>query len=72
MQNAFPTLEKYVDHVHIRNGKPLKISIELQKETESLFRELMGLKNRQINLFFTDIDKLKEKMLEELKISNKK
>ena len=72
LQNAFPTLEKYIDHVHIMDGKPLKVPIELRKDIESLFRELMGLKNRQINLFFTDIDKLKEKMLEELKISNKK
>lgn len=25
LQNAFPTLEKYIDHPHIINGKPLKV-----------------------------------------------
>lgn len=34
---------------------------------KSLFKNMIGLKQRGINLFFTDIDKIKEKMLEELK-----
>ena len=25
LQNAFPTLEKYIDHPHIVDGKPLKV-----------------------------------------------
>ena len=25
LQNAFPTLEKYINHPHIVNGKPLKV-----------------------------------------------
>ncbi len=67
LQNAFPTLEKYIDHVHTINGVPLSIPTDLQNEIKSLFRNMIGLKKRGTNLFFTDIDKLKQKMLDEIK-----
>ncbi len=67
LQNAFPTLEKYIDHVHTINGVPLNVPTDLQNEIKSLFKNMIGLKKRGTNLFFTDIDKLKEKMLEEIK-----
>ena len=66
LQNAFPTLEKYIDHVHTVNGVPLKVPTDLQNEIKSLFKNMIGLKKRGTNLFFTDIDKIKEKMLEEI------
>ena len=66
-QNAFPTLEKYIDHVHTYNGVPAKVSSLLKEEILNNFKYLLKLKNRGINLFFVDIDKIKEKMLEELK-----
>lgn len=68
-QNAFPTLEKYIDHIHTINGIPLRISTDLQNEIKYLFKNMLGLKKRGTNLFFTDIDQLKNKMLEELKDS---
>ena len=67
LQNAFPTLEKYIDHVHTVDGVPLRVPTDLQNEIKSLFKNMIGLKKRGTNLFFTDIDKLKEKMLEEIK-----
>ena len=66
-QNAFPTLEKYIDHVHTVDGIPLKVPTDLQHEIKSLFKNMLGLKKRGANLFFTDIDNLKQKMLDELK-----
>lgn len=66
MQNAFPTLEKYIDHVHTVDGVPLKVPTDLQNEIKSMFKNMLALKKRGANLFFTDIDRLKEKMLEEL------
>ena len=66
LQNAFPTLEKYIDHVHTIDGVPLRVPTDLQNEIKSLFKNMIGLKKRGTNLFFTDIDKLKEKMLEEI------
>ena len=67
LQNAFPTLEKYIDHVHTINGVPLKVPTDLQHEIKGLFKNMLGLKKRGTNLFITDIEKLKEKMLEEIK-----
>ncbi len=67
IQNAFPTVEKYIDHVHTVDGIPLKVPTNLQNEIRSLFKNMLGLKKRGTNLFFTDIDNLKQKMLDELK-----
>ena len=66
LQNAFPTLEKYIDHVHIMNGKPIKVIDTLKDEIIKNFNFLLALKAEGTNLFFTDIDNLKQKMLEEL------
>lgn len=66
LQNAFPTLEKYIDHVHTIDGVPLKVPTDLQSEIKSLFKSMIGLKKRGTDLFFTDIDSLKQKMLNEL------
>ena len=41
------------------------------KEIYDNFKELMKLNTRGIKVFFTDIDKMKEQMLEELKVSSK-
>ncbi len=67
LQNAFPTLEKYIDHVHTVDGVPLKVPSNLQNEIKSLFKNMLGLKKRGTNLFFVDIDRLKQKMSEEIK-----
>ena len=66
LQNAFPTLEKYIDHVHTIDGIPFQVPTDLQHEIRSMFKNMLALKKRGANLFFTDIDRLKEKMLEEL------
>ena len=66
LQNAFPTLEKYIDHVHTVNGKPARVSLKLEKIILKNFQNLMKLHKRGIKVFFTDIDKLKE-MIEEIK-----
>lgn len=67
LQNAFPTLEKYIDHVHTVDGKPARVPEKLETIILNNFIYLMKLHNRGINVFFTDIDKLKLKMLNELK-----
>ncbi len=67
LQNAFPTLEKYIDHAHTVGGIPLKVPTDLQNEIKSLFKNMLGLKKRGTNLFFTNIDNLKQQMLKEIK-----
>ena len=66
IQNAFPTLEKYIDHPHIVDGKPLKVIDTLKSKILYNFNSLLAMKRQGTNLFFTDIDKIKEKMLNEL------
>ena len=66
LQNAFPTLEKYIDHVHTVDGVPLSVPMDLQNEIKRLFKNMIGLRKRGTNLFFTDIDTLKQKMLDEI------
>ena len=66
LQNAFPTLEKYIDHVHTYKGEPVRVNETLENEILDKFQYLLKLKKEGINLFFTDIDKIKDMMLEEL------
>lgn len=68
IQNAFPTLEKYIDHEHIlSNGKPAKVIESLKEEITSKFLYLLILKKNGTNLFFTDIDRVKSILDEESK-----
>lgn len=66
LQNAFPTLEKYIDHPHTINGAPVRVADNLKNEILENFNSLLALKKQGINLFFADIDKIKEKMLDEI------
>ena len=65
LQNAFPILEKYIDHPHIINGKPLKVIDSLKEEILNNFKYMISMKKEGRNLFFSDIDKLKEIMMSE-------
>lgn len=66
IQNAFPILPKYVSHIHTKNGVPVRIADELKCEIVNCFKTLLALKHQGNNLFFSDIDKLKKIMLEEI------
>lgn len=66
LQNAFPTLEKYIGHPHMINGVPLRVSDNLKEEILENFNSLLAMKKQGNNLFFTDIDKIKKIMLDEL------
>lgn len=70
LQNSFPTLEKYIDHAHVVNGKPVKVVENLKEEILMNFKYLMSLKKYGKNLFFPDIDKIKRIMLNELYNNN--
>ena len=65
LQNAFSILEKYIDHVHTINGVPIKVVDSIKDEILINFKKMLKLKLNGINLFFTDIDKIKAILLEE-------
>lgn len=67
LQNAFPKLEKYIAHPHTINGVPVRVADNLKSEILENFNSLLALKKQGINLLFANIDKIREKMLEEIK-----
>ena len=67
LQNAFPTLEKYINHLHTINGAPVRVADNLKDEILENFNSLLELKKQVTNLFFPDIDKIKQIMLDEFK-----
>ena len=67
LHNAFPTLEKYIDHPHTINGAPFRVADNLKDEILENFNSLLALKKQGTNLFFPDIDKIKQIILDELK-----
>jgi len=66
LQNAFPILEKDIDHPHMLNGKPLKVVDVLKNKILDNFKYMIASKKKGLNLFFTDIDNIKKQMLDEL------
>ncbi len=66
IQNAFPTLKKYIKSRHTIDGKFVKVSTAVQREIINNFKYTLSLKENGLNLFFTDIDKIKAQMLNEL------
>lgn len=65
--SMFPTIEKYVDHVHIINGEEAKVINQVAKEIEASFNKLMRLIELGKKVIFTDVDNDLKIMLEELK-----
>lgn len=59
-------MEKYIDHVHTINGAPVRVADNLKDKILEDFNSLLAMKKEGVNLFFAEIDTLKEKMLNEL------
>ena len=71
IQNAFPTLEKYIQSKHTIDGKFIKVSSAVEKIIINDFKYILSLKSNGLNLFFTDIDYIKNILLKELNKSPK-
>ena len=54
LQNAFPTLEKYIDHVHTINGAPVRVADNLKDKILKNFNSMLAMKKEGINLFFAE------------------
>lgn len=70
LQNAFPTLEKYIDHMHFHHSMPARVSDEVTNEILINFKRMLKMKRYGVNLFFADIDNLKEELLNEIVVKN--
>lgn len=66
LQNMFPILPKYLDHIHTRNGNPVPVKHSIQLEVKSKLKQVRRLTARGIKIVFPDILRLEKLMLEEL------
>lgn len=67
IQNAFPITQKYFDHVHTIQQKPITVHKKLDKLLVENLNEVLAMHNRGIKLIFTDIDTIRNIMEQELK-----
>lgn len=66
IQNAFPVIVKFFDHIHTVENKSVKVHNELNRILMENLGEVLALYNRGIYLIFTDIDKIRTIMEQEL------
>lgn len=64
IQNMFPVTEKYIDHIHTKNGKPVPVKREIQKEVRKNVKSFLVLTEKGIKVTFTDIVRLQKMLLD--------
>lgn len=62
LQNMFPATEKYIDHIHTKNGNPVPVKYELQFQIDKNVKKLLALNKKGIKVTFTDINRLQDLM----------
>ena len=55
IQNAFPIISKYMDHIHTVEGRPIKVHKNLNKNLIDNLKTILSMYDCGVNLFFTDI-----------------
>jgi len=65
LQNMFPIVPKYIDHVHTIRHNAVPVNTRLQRVISQNFRELLRLQRRGIHIVFPDIIRLERLMLDE-------
>ena len=65
LQNMFPILPKYIDHIHVINQNPVPVDTRLQRIIDRNFRELLRLHRKGIKIVFPDIARLEKLMMKE-------
>ncbi len=58
IQNAFPVIAQYVDHVHTINDQPILLHKKLTQELQSKLKTCLVLHKKGIQVFFVDVDKI--------------
>lgn len=66
IQNAFPIIAEFFDHIHTVENRPVTVHNELNRIITENLGEVLALYNRGIHLIFTDIDKIRTIMEQEL------
>lgn len=58
IQNMFPIINSYIDHIHIISGKPVAIHKKLELEIKTKAKRTLNIYQRNKNILFADVDKL--------------
>lgn len=66
IQNSFPIIERYLDHVHTIENEPVTVHSKLNRELTVTLRKVLAMYKHGIRLIFTDIESIQEKMEKEL------
>lgn len=66
IQNIFPVIEKYFDHIHTVQDQSVTIHKKLNKLLVENLNEVLAMYNRGVRLTFTDIRAIKTIMEKEL------
>jgi hypothetical protein len=66
LQNMFPVLPKYIDHIHTVAGMPMAVNPVVQDEIIRRFKEIRRFYARGIKMVFTDIIRLEKLMIDEV------
>ena len=66
LQNMFPITEKYIDHIDTANGIAIKVAKKTRKEIITKVNRVFKLKERGIKVIFPDVDRIVQKLLDEL------
>ncbi len=66
IQNMFPIISKYIDHVDTVQGKALQVPSETRRIIEGKVNRVFKLKERGINLIFPNIDRIEQILRKEL------
>lgn len=66
IQNTFPVIEKYFDHIHTIQEQPVTIHKKRDKLLVDNLSEVLAMYNRGIKLTFTDIEAIRMIMEKDL------
>lgn len=72
IQNAFPVTKKYISHIHTINNIPVKLTNELCNILTNNLNNVLSLKNDGLNLFYTNIDAIYSKLINQKELINDK
>ena len=67
IQNAFPIIEKFLDHVHTIQGKTIEVHKDLNSILVKNMRDVLAMSESGVNLLFADVQKIRCMMEEELR-----
>lgn len=66
LQNMFPIIPKYIDHIDTVRGKALQVPSETRRLVLDKVNKIFRLKENGINLIFPNVDKIKSMLQEEI------